>query len=382
MLGPRFAVGLRRWGAGLGGGPVTTMLATVTATELLPLLDEAQAGLLSAAPERIHEVLDLLTGELAERRAMQAAPEWRATIAECRRHPLAQLLLDDPLSRRALTRPRGIAGDAELLDMIYRRSWHGLAPEPTRVGAAVFEHTSGGRTAAALRARREFIAQQIAQTCERGRYPHVLAVGCGHLRELGLCEPFLAGQVGRFVGLDDDEAALREVQRSLPSLLVQTVAGSTAFLLSGGLREQQFDLIYSAGLYDYRPGRDDGAAHAPAVPAAAARRAAAHRQLRARRGGHRLRGGVHGLATASPRGARVGGARLRRRRGPRAAAAYLPGFIGRGSLPRIGARGMNPTRGDAREKVCPKRRAHPIRPFPVSAIHPVSPHPFHALHRS
>src|SRR5579872_2044960 len=46
-------------------------------------------------------------------------PEFR-TI--CQSHPLSQIVLEDPYSRRAYEKPRGYAGDAVMLDYIYRPS--------------------------------------------------------------------------------------------------------------------------------------------------------------------------------------------------------------------------------------------------------------------
>src|SRR5215475_11877146 len=38
----------------------------------------------------------------------------------CKSHPFAELVLQDPYSRRAREKPRGYAGDAVMLDYIYR----------------------------------------------------------------------------------------------------------------------------------------------------------------------------------------------------------------------------------------------------------------------
>ena len=204
-----------------------------------------------AQPTRSAEAIVGVNAALNAIRTEQDTFGWQAAIAECRRHPICQLIHEDPLTRRSFTRPRGYAGDAELLDIIYRRDWRGLASPPSAVGQAVFDHTINCRAPAAVRVRRELLAGMIDAACERTRSPHILSVACGHLRELALSDGFCAGRVGRFVGLDQDAASLAEVGRSLPGAPVETVPGSIKLLFGGGLAREKFDFIYTAGLYDY-----------------------------------------------------------------------------------------------------------------------------------
>ncbi len=109
------------------------------------------------------------------RGAAQAAPaEWARTVAACRAHPVRALMHEDPLTKRTFTQPRGYAGDAELLDIIYRRDWLGVADVPTPVGQAILNFTIGCRAPAAVRSRRELLATMIDGPCARTASPHLL----------------------------------------------------------------------------------------------------------------------------------------------------------------------------------------------------------------
>lgn len=198
----------------------------------------------AGAPVELNTALNVVRSE-------QDTFGWQAAVAACRRHPVCRLIHEDPLTRRSFTRPRGYAGDAELLDIIYTRDWRGLTPPPSQVGQAVFEHTIDCRAPAAVRTRRNLLAGMIDAACERTRAPHILSVACGHRRELALSPAFCAGQVGRFVGLDQDELSLTAIARTLSHAPVETVPGSIKLLFGGGLAREKFDFIYTAGLYDY-----------------------------------------------------------------------------------------------------------------------------------
>jgi SAM-dependent methyltransferase len=206
---------------------------------------------LASDPAHAREAVVALSRALCAAHREQDAREWEATVSTCRAHRVRRLIHEDPLTLRTFAQPRGYAGDAELLDIIYRRDWIGVAPTPTATGQAIFNFTIGCRAPSAVRARRELLAAMIDDACGRTPAPHVLSVACGHLRELALSAEFRAGKVGRFVGLDQDALSLAEVARSLPDAAVETVPGSIKLLFGGGLAKERFDFIYTAGFYDY-----------------------------------------------------------------------------------------------------------------------------------
>ncbi|MEO8362008.1 MAG: hypothetical protein ABI672_18405, partial [Vicinamibacteria bacterium] len=57
--------------------------------------------------------------EAARRCKAASGPLWWAELKNAQRHPLLKRLHEDPYQRRAFQKPRGYAGDAVMLDMIY-----------------------------------------------------------------------------------------------------------------------------------------------------------------------------------------------------------------------------------------------------------------------
>ena len=189
---------------------------------------------------------------LGHARAVLRTDLWLAFIHQCRQHPVCARLLEDPLTRRSFTKPRGYPGDAELLDLIYARDWRaGGAGPPTALGEVIFRHTVDCQAMAAVRHRRELLAGMIDELSDRRRGAAMLSVGCGHLRELRLSTAMARGEVRRFVGLDQDRASLAVVEQEWAEGDVEAVAGSIEALWDGELRDQRFDFVYTAGLCDY-----------------------------------------------------------------------------------------------------------------------------------
>lgn len=222
------------------------MIADTTIAETF---DWAQAEL-SREPATAGSILLRLNAALCEIRRHLQPDAWRVFIGHCRQHPICQILLEDPLTRRSFTKPRGYPGDAELLDIIYARDWRGAYNEaPTPTGAAIFRHTIDCVAPAAVRYRRTLLARMIDQQGDECPGLSILSVACGHLRELEFATALGAGRIGRFVGLDQDKDSLAVVRRHWPQ--VETVAGTVKALWSPAFREPAFDFIYTAGLYDY-----------------------------------------------------------------------------------------------------------------------------------
>lgn len=168
-----------------------------------------------------------------------------------REHPIMDVVLGDPITRRAFEQPRGYAGDAELLDLFY-----GLAnPHHYRDCSArdlsVSEIVATRGAAAAVRDRRSRIAALVDRIAERVDRPRVLSVAAGHLREAELSQAARAGELAEWIALDQDEESLRLVQQQYGHLGVTTWPGSIDDILKGKASFSGLDCVYSAGLYDY-----------------------------------------------------------------------------------------------------------------------------------
>lgn len=134
------------------------------------------------------------------------------------------------------------------MDLIYRHSdvaW--MVERLDRLGRVVYDFTSNVSACVAVRERRRFLAEQIDGTAmARAGVARVFSLACGHLRELELSAAFAAGRI-EVLGADRDAAALATALR--PG--VSTRQLSAAALIHDRQSFGAFDLVYSAGLFDY-----------------------------------------------------------------------------------------------------------------------------------
>lgn len=187
---------------------------------------------------------------LKRNRDEMVAGEWKAFVAAARLHPLCQLLHNDPFTHRTFHKPRGYAGDAEMIDYIYDQRVSGII-QPLGIGKTVFDWTTNSPASVAVRRRRTVTASYIDQTADAVLSPEILSVAAGHLREAELSEAVRQGRLHRLVAFDQDKRSLEVVQQDYGKYGVTTEEGSVRQLLSGKSRLGQFDLVYTAGLYDY-----------------------------------------------------------------------------------------------------------------------------------
>jgi extracellular factor (EF) 3-hydroxypalmitic acid methyl ester biosynthesis protein len=186
---------------------------------------------------------------LDQARSELSTEHWCEVARSVREHALFKHAQEEPVTHRAFSKPRGYAGDAVTMDLLYRS-----APEATEIGAAPPERL--GRLlldqapAIGVRERRSSMARTLERLGRRNVGSEVLSVACGHMREAGKTPPSGAG-IARLVGLDQDGRSLSEVRRSLRGRPVETVERSVRTLLRGEAGLGRFDLIYSMGLYDY-----------------------------------------------------------------------------------------------------------------------------------
>jgi hypothetical protein len=201
--------------------------------------------------QAFHDTLDQLVLSLRRLRNSMATEQWEQTISKCRNHAVAGLLHEDPFTHRAFSKPRGYAGDAELLDYIYAEEEGWPVPEASQLGRRVFDYTTRTPAPAGVRARRGFVADMIDRLADKTRQPHVLSVAAGHLREAALAAAVKRRKLGRFSALDADPISLEEIQRCYGCLGVETVHASIRQCIRGKLDLGQYDFIYSIGLFDY-----------------------------------------------------------------------------------------------------------------------------------
>ena len=201
--------------------------------------------------QTVHRALDELIVALRERRLNSHPSDWAEFVALSRRQPLMSLLQRDPFTYRAYSKPRGYAGDAEMMDYIYGREEQWPSPETDPIGRHIFNFTTQSPASEGVRSRRAFIASRIDRLAEEKRRPHILSIASGHLREANLSAAVRRRKTGRMVALDADAQSLAEVQRAYSGYGIETVTASIREMLGNHGRPGEFDLVYSTGLFDY-----------------------------------------------------------------------------------------------------------------------------------
>lgn len=183
----------------------------------------------------------MLAGKLFADHADPA--RWPTARQALHAHPLHTLLMEDPYTARAALKPRGYAGDAELIDLAY----DGLPPKGTSLrAAAMFEHSIAFPVNEAVRQRRDYAEQRLAAAWAAGK--RICALACGHLRE---ADPLVGRDVSNIVAVDQDALSLDVVRANHGATIRAEQANVIHFLRNAAKRGERFDLIYTLGLTDY-----------------------------------------------------------------------------------------------------------------------------------
>src|SRR5688572_8985348 len=144
-------------------------------TELFDHTHEAIAG------GDVHSAMATLRSYLRDMRSRLEPGEWSSVGEQARQHPLHHLLLESPFTRRAFEKPRGYAGDAVLMDLIY-----GLQPksELSPLGGMLYGYEFDSPCFQSVRTRRAVLAREIDLAATGQATARVLSVASGHLREV------------------------------------------------------------------------------------------------------------------------------------------------------------------------------------------------------
>jgi len=241
---------------------VMTLAMPVTALELTQSAEAARHGspdlylrkLLDRASKQLRAVdlssMDAFIDALDELRRDVGQPEWTRLIAEVvAPHPIVSQMHEEPLMRRAFEKPRGYAGDAVMLDLAYRHRPYSVTL--TRLGAALHVWTDHRPAARSLVERRTILAAEIDAVAARRHAPRVLSIACGHLREAQLSDAVQSRAISELVALDQDAESLAVVDREQGELNVRVERASVRRFVKSGTELGEFDLVYTAGLFDY-----------------------------------------------------------------------------------------------------------------------------------
>src|SRR5262245_32451907 len=211
------------------------------------ILDRACDALLG--PD-VHAGMDRLRASLSALRRRLPADEWAAIGQEVRRHPVHTLLLESPFAARAYAKPRGYAGDAVLMDLIYGIARPG--EDLTPLGGVLYGYEFDSPCFQSVRTRRAILAREIDDVASSSRKARILAVASGHLRELEWSRAARSGAVS-ITALDQDPRSLGLVAEQYGSHGVSTLPASVGDLVRQSVDCSDVGLTYAAGLYDYLP---------------------------------------------------------------------------------------------------------------------------------
>jgi SAM-dependent methyltransferase len=176
--------------------------------------------------------------------------EWERLIADViGPHPVRPRLHEEPFTRRAFEKPRGYAGDAIMMDMLYRDRPYDVTL--TRLGAVLHAWIDRRPAGLSVVERRSILAGELDAVAARREAPRVLSIACGHLREAQVSDAVQARAIAELVALDQDAESLAVVEREQSAFNVRVERASVRRFVRSGAELGAFDLVYSAGLYDY-----------------------------------------------------------------------------------------------------------------------------------
>lgn len=220
---------------------MTTLVRSAVSTEVF---DTTHDAIVSGD---VHDAMARLRTSLRELRSQLQPDEWASVGDEARRHPLHRLLLESPFTRRAFEKPRGYAGDAVLMDLIYGLAAPGdLSP----LGGMLYGYEFDSPCFQSVRLRRAVLAREIDSIAASRGNAHVLSVASGHLREIEWSQAARAGAVA-ITALDQDRHSLECIDRDYGRYRVAIKAATIGDVLRRSVALSGVDLVYAAGLYDY-----------------------------------------------------------------------------------------------------------------------------------
>ena len=190
-----------------------------------------------------------------------------------------EIAQEAPFYRRIIHKPNGYAGDAEMMCFIYRNAFEGDTP----FGKFLHKHAVSTKACQSVRNRKDYLTEQIMQTKEG----NILSLAAGPAQEIKEILKNGDSNGYRFLALDHDLDTMKKYQYQGENDLFTYALANAFQIISGNciavrprkilerycyprrdfigarkilsalkykmvdLKARPFDLIYSAGLYDY-----------------------------------------------------------------------------------------------------------------------------------
>lgn len=180
------------------------------------------------------------------------------TSFEFFREKMKELLFEAPFHQRAFTKPLGYAGDYQMMNQIY--AYEGLGQ--SLFAKCLHLYFISAPESRAVRNRAKYLQDQILKVAKEKKHTiKVLSVASGPIMEVQYLlrnNPEIAEKI-QFYFLDQDLESLQHAQRVIKNLEreknidinCQFINKAIKHVIAGGLNHKDFDLIYTAGLFDY-----------------------------------------------------------------------------------------------------------------------------------
>jgi hypothetical protein len=174
------------------------------------------------------------------------------------REQLSPIIHQAPFSNRAYNKPRGYAGDFEMMNQLYRNALEG----PNLFARALHHYFINEPAGQAVRNRKDYLIQKIHETlnlCKDKPKVRILSVASGPARELQDLIKSLPADCPHIELhlIDQDEESLKGAQFEIrrmghhEKVTLKMVHASIKQIIVQGVPQKDYDLIYSAGLFDY-----------------------------------------------------------------------------------------------------------------------------------
>ncbi len=222
-------------------------------------IDDYEATVIDVAGSAIHQFWTVAHDEM-ERILRDEPVEVVKAAFEFFREQLKALVYQSPFAHRSLQKPFGYAGDYEMMNLIYHNERLGKSLFGRCMERCFLEHAEPQ----AVRNRVEYLLAKIRLTVKEkpGKKVTVLSVACGPAMEVQKFieqAPQAELDAVEFHLLDQDLGALKHVQRRLRKIAtgmgkkveVKLIGTTIKNMIHSGLEHEGYDLIYSAGLFDY-----------------------------------------------------------------------------------------------------------------------------------
>ncbi|HEY8270068.1 MAG TPA: class I SAM-dependent methyltransferase [Pseudobdellovibrionaceae bacterium] len=189
------------------------------------------------------------------------SPEDAQLATDFIREQLGPYIYGAPFAARAFHKPRGYAGDYEMMNHLYRAEVTGK----TLFDQCMHKYLVGEPAGVAVKNRGYYLVEKIKQIFEvhSSQEPlKIISVASGPAMEQQLFLQNYKEFYGRpvsFTCLDQDEESLKYAQKHIGSIDRFVKSGfkfnfknlAIRNVIAGGLPEKDYALVYSAGLFDY-----------------------------------------------------------------------------------------------------------------------------------